>query len=289
MRALETLSSETELEIAGLEEERLALLERLKNADQRFFAAKEILATPIDDLRTDLMLTEEAEQRLSYIMERMNRKIPNSPDSSEVIRLEQENSRRRSEITRLRTQLEVSRSRSLAFSNRFETQRPRQPKFSITQTSPRLVQSQIEQIFTRLDERRSAIEDENSAIDAVEASNEKLRQRCEADFDGKVQKIKALGEKLRRLEATNVQLGEARNIVREFSNEYEELRLEKEKVLRWQQTIEAVKQRMAEKTAQMKSRDEQIAKKRAHVEALSGEVNDLEAKIREMEIEVQNE
>ena len=290
MRALETLSGEAEAELSELENERRSLLKRLENADRRFVAAKAILATPIDDLRTDVLLAEEAEQRLAQVSERLNRKTLISVDMSSIDALERENQRRRREIDRLRSHIELSRSRIPITTERFETQRPRARKVVPLKTSARFAQSEIDAMFARLNRRRVNIEDENSAIDEFEASNQRIREQYQSEFEQKVRRIEALGEKLRCLQSTNVQLDQAGTIVREFANAYEEMRGKKEKVIRWQKLIQEARERMEAKTADLEAKTagleekkRRIARQQASVKELLDEVAALEDEVSKME------
>ena len=290
MRALETLSGEAEAELSELENERRSLLKRLENADRRFVAAKAILATPIDDLRTDVLLAEEAEQRLAQVSERLNRKSAVTVDVSAIDAMERENQRRRREIERLRSHIELSRSQIPLATERYETQRPKARKVVPVKTPARFAQSEIDAMFARLDRRRVNIEDENSAIDEFEASNQRIREQYQSEFEEKVRRIEALGETLRCLQNTNVQLDEAGSIVREFANAYEEMRGKKEKVIRWQKLIQEARERMEAKTSDLEAKaagleekKRRIVRQQTCVKELLDEVAALEDEVSKME------
>lgn len=227
---------------------------RLEKIEARRARADEILTTPIDDLRPEEIITEEAEARLAVMQVRLKSLSPVSclVDLDGVTSLERENAQR-SHALRERGQPR----RQVIASVNTEGKSWRRTAVSQPPRDNREFIRYIESVFAELSERGRQIEREQTEVGSQESEAEHARRVHSCGLAAKTKTIEELSTAVQQRQNASAQIVQAREMIAEIQTVYDGLVDERERLERRHTTIErdsTMNRSMAKSIREMKHR-----------------------------------
>jgi chromosome segregation ATPase len=289
---------------------------KLRLIDKKLINARQILAQPIDDLRTDILLTKEAEAMLKQAEERFVRSTPQQSridiqsSLAKVEQLEFQNQERSKDLESLQSKISADKS---ALRQSFHTKSTRSPKsWTTAEISDAYDKTtMIDSTYARLKERSDALEQANAHLEVHQRELQLFRSTFEQRWSDKIVEIETLTLQLRDLEIVRLDvdrqqtdnlnlrsdlelLSENRaKLQRRWANLERDLKIQEGKKQKIAEQLSIVQQRTAEiermtealkrKKIRVSTLTEEVSSSKGQEKRLSRRVQKLEAETRQVE------
>jgi hypothetical protein len=211
LKKLESESSESSDPVErALQKNAFRLRGRLRDADDRWRAAREIIAMPIDDLQTEELLAEEAEGGLR---EAEAATLMGTPKSGEltlermmmkVAQIEEENELRSEKLAALREDVYRLGQKKRSLLARVS---PSVSRICEVQLDDEFqIGEYLDSVYEKLQQRNTALQDLSSQVARIEEEWQSGQSQWEWSYTQKMERIELLNQELSYQDHINVEL-----------------------------------------------------------------------------------
>jgi chromosome segregation ATPase len=256
-----------------------AFRKRLRAADKKVIDARQILAQPLDDLRADEILTEEAETSLVQAEERFVRSSPRRSQNDvraaleRVEEIEAANRQRSEVIENFKAYLATEKAR-IAKQQKKAARHAEKSKVIDDTPEPPDTTAFLDSMYSRLKERNDALEEANALLEIRQKEVRFARSMFEQTWAAKIAQIEAMTLQVRDTEILRLDIDQQQtenlDLQSELQSHLEErgrLQRRAANLKRDRKLHEKKRREIAEKYALLQQRRAELERQREKLEA----------------------